>query len=87
MLTPKEADALKEAYSRHRETQRQALALKRQLERIHQEQIMTPLTDAIASEGACLGVLVDLARDHTPNPPDPEELREAAREAQWGCGQ
>ena len=78
MLTPQQAAAIKTAYSKHQETQRCALALKHQLERIHQEQIMIPLADAIQSEGSYLGALLDLAKGVQPNPPDPADIEDQA---------
>lgn len=90
MLTPKEAALIKSAYSKHQETKRCALALRHQLERIHQEQTMRPLADSIDAEGASLGRLLDLVRrrePELPDPMDPDDAREAVRETQWGCGQ
>lgn len=88
MLTAQERALINALDLAHKDVARCATALKHQLERIHQEQIMTPLANAIYSEGGTVNDLVLLERGQrprVPDPIDPDEARELAREVQWGA--
>lgn len=90
-MTPQEMSALKTAWEKNADVRDRALALKHQLERIHQDQIMRPLSEAIGAETSSIRRLMDLAKGMQPRDLDPAEIdaqAETTREVydEWSRG-